>query len=118
MIEYEPGSNDQPQGLSAYDQELEIVGANPMRLQTLDLARHSVAAPDGTRVVIATMNDTHMGRGYVTAVYPQQNNLTLLRLLIKEFRSETAEDAVDLHVRLTEAVQQGKLNAIRQGQIH
>lgn len=117
MIEYEPGSNDQPLGLSVYDQNVEIVGAHPMRLQTLDLARHSLVAPDGTHVVIATINDTHIGRGYVTAVYPQQNNLTLLRLMIKDFHSKTAEEAVDLHIRLAEAVLQGKLDDIRNGLI-
>ncbi|MBV9229089.1 MAG: hypothetical protein JOZ18_07230, partial [Chloroflexi bacterium] len=61
---------------------VEIPNAFPVRLQTLDLARHTAVAPNGKRYVVATFNDNHLNRGYITAVYPQQNGyLTLLRLV-------------------------------------
>src|SRR5437867_2619618 len=74
---------------------VDIPNALPMRLQLLDVARHTVVAPDGKRYVVATFNDTRLGRGYVTAVYPQQNEyLTLVRLTICEFSHPTAEEAM------------------------
>lgn len=90
---------------------VEIPNAFPVRLQTLDLARHSSVAPDGKRYVVATFNDMRLNRGYVTAVYPQQNGyLTLIRLTICEFSSQTPEQAVQQHIALVQAVQQGRLS--------
>ncbi len=87
-----------------------IPDALPMRLQTLDLARHTVIAPDDRRYVVATFNDTRLGNGYVTAVYPQQNNyLTLIRLRLYEFSSATPDEALQRHIALAQAIQQGKL---------
>lgn len=116
MLQFKPVSVDKPSTLNGHNRGIEVVGANPMRLQTLDLARHSIITPEGTRVVVATMNDTHMGNGFVTAIYPQQNNLTLLRLVIREFHSQSAEQAIQRHTRLIQALQQGKLAEIRNGQ--
>ena len=91
--------------------EVEIPNELPMRLQALDLARQTVIAPDEKRFVVATFDDTRLGRGYVTAVYPQQNGyLTLVRLAICEFSSATPEEAMQRHMALAQAIQQGKLN--------
>jgi hypothetical protein len=90
--------------------EVDIPNAAPVRLQTLDLARHVGVAPDGRRYVVATYNDTHLHRDYITAIYPQQNGyLTLVRLMVCEFSSETPEEAVQLHILTVQAIQQGKL---------
>jgi hypothetical protein len=92
---------------------VEIVGSPSVTLQTLDLARHVAIAPNGQRYVVATFNDTHMGRQYVTAIYPQQSRyLTLFRLLIKEKSSENAEQAIRQHIEWVQAIQQGKLKQI------
>src|SRR5579859_2107351 len=89
---------------------VEIPNAFPVRLQTLDLARHATAAPDGKRYVVATFNDMRLNRGYVTAVYPQQNGyLTLIRLTIVEISSKTPEQAMQQHLALVQAVQKGRL---------
>lgn len=91
---------------------VDIPNAFPVRLQRLDLARHSVAAPNGTRYVIATYDDTHISQGYITALYPQQNGyLTLLRLVMRELKSETPEQALERHVELAEAIQRGELSS-------
>ncbi len=90
---------------------VEIAEALPMGLQRLDLARHTVIAPDGRRFVVATYDDTRLGRGYVTAAYPQQNGyLTLVRLALCEIGSITPEEAVQRHIAVAQAIQQGKLN--------
>jgi hypothetical protein len=90
--------------------ELEIPGAPPVRLQTLDLARHIATAPDDKRYVVATFNDVRMGRDIVTAVFPQQNGyLTLVRLPVCEYSSEHAEEALKMHRDIVIAIQQGKL---------
>ncbi len=91
------------------DRGLEVAGAGPMRLQTLDFARHQVIAPNGKFYVLATYDDRHMGRGWVTAVYPQQNNLTLIRLLLVERSSETLDDAIDLHQEWAKELSQGRV---------
>src|SRR5438045_1195181 len=91
--------------------EVEILNALPMRLQAQDLARHTVIAPDEKRFVVATFDDTRLGRGYVTAVYPQQNGyLTLVRLVIGEFSSATSEEAMQRHTALVQAVHLGNLS--------
>jgi hypothetical protein len=92
---------------------VEIPDAPPVRLQTLDLARHIAVAPDGRRYVVATFDDNHMGNGYHTAVYPQQNGyLTLVRLPVYESSAETPEQAVQRHISLVQLIQQGKLKEI------
>ncbi|SRR5579885_1778080 len=92
---------------------VEIPNALPVRLQTLDLARHVVTAPDGKRYVVASFDDTRLSRGYVTVVYPQQNGyLTLVRLAVFETSSETPEQAVQRHIEVVQSIQQGKLNKI------
>jgi hypothetical protein len=92
---------------------VDIAHALPMRLQALDLARHTVIAPDTRRYVVATFNDTRLGRGYVTAVYPQQNDyLTLIRLTILETTSKTPEAAVKRHTTVAHSIQQGKLKEL------
>lgn len=101
-----------PQTYRAYP--LEIAQAFPIRLQTLDLARHAVAAPDGKRYVVATFDDTHLGNGYVTAIYPQQNGyLTLIRLTIYQSSSATPEEAINRHLALSQAIQQGELDELK-----
>ena len=91
--------------------EVEIHDAPTVRLQTLDLARHVAIAPDKRCYVVATYNDTHISGSYITAVYPQQNGyLTLVRLMVHAFKSETPEQAVQLHKALIQAIQQGTLD--------
>src|SRR5438046_10749768 len=76
--------------------EVEIPAALPVRLQTLDLARHVAIAPDGKRYVVATFDDTRLNRGFVTAIFPQQNGyLTLIRLTLYEMQSQTTHQAID-----------------------
>lgn len=94
---------------------VEVPNAPPVRLQTLDLARHIAIAPDGKRYVVATFDDTRVNRGYVTAVYPQQNGyLTLVRLVLCELSSETPAQAVQQHISLVQTIQQGRLNEFLQ----
>lgn len=82
-----------------------------MRLHVLDIARHVVIAPNGKRYVVATYDDTRLGHGYVTAVYPQQNGyLTLIRLTVYESSSATAEEAVQHHIAVAQAIQRGEMN--------
>jgi hypothetical protein len=93
---------------------LEIAHASPIRLQTLDLARHAVTAPDGKHYVVATFDDTHVGNGYVTGIYPQQNGyLTLIRLTVCEFSSASPEEAIKRHLTLAQAIQQGHLDELK-----
>ena len=89
---------------------LEIPNAAPVRLQTLDFARHIAVAPDGKRYVVATYDETHMQRGIISAVFPQQNGyLTLVQLAVCKFSTTKLQDALQHHVALVQAVQQGKL---------
>jgi hypothetical protein len=95
---------------AAEKRDLEIPNAAPVHLQTLDFARHIAVAPDGKRYVVATYDDTHVKGGIVSAVFPQQNGyLTLVRLAVCEYLSTTVEDAIQRHVALVQAIQQGKL---------
>jgi hypothetical protein len=89
---------------------IEVPGAPPVRLQTLDLARHIATAPDGKRYVVATFDDSRMGRDIVTAVFPQLNGyLTLVRLPVVEYSTKESEEAEKRHIDLILAIQQGKL---------
>jgi hypothetical protein len=90
--------------------EVQVAGAPAVRLQTLDYARHVAITPDGRHYVVASFDDTRMKRGHVTAVYPQQNGyLTLVRLPVCEFHAESPEQAMQRHITVIQAVQQGKL---------
>jgi len=115
MLKNETTESEQLPVLPLTDQhrEVEIPSAAPVRLQTLDIARHVAIAPNGKRYVVATFDDTHLDRGYVTAIYPQQNGyLTLIRLVICELRSETPGEAVQKHISTVQVIQQGKLDAL------
>jgi hypothetical protein len=95
---------------SIRERPLEIPDAYPVKLQVLDLARHVVVAPDGKRYVLATFDDRRLGRGFVTAVYPQQNGyLTLYRLVVYERSSATPQEALEWHKELAKIIQQGQL---------
>jgi len=111
MSKNDTTNNDQPINTSSSQtQAVEITNALPIRLHALDLARHVVISPDGRRFVVATSDDTHLGRGYITTVYPQQNDyLTLVRLTILETISKTPEEAIKRHISVAHAIQQGKL---------
>ncbi len=89
---------------------IDIPDAPPVRLHTLDLARHIATEPGGKRFVVATFNDSHMKRDIVTAIYPQQNGyLTLVRLPVHEFSTDDPEQALQRHVAVVQKIQQGKL---------
>lgn len=92
---------------------IEIPNALPMHPQLLDVVRHTVIDPDGKRYVVATYNDKNIGRGYVTAVFPQQNDyLTMVRMTICEFISLTEEKAVKRHITVVQTIQQGRLEEL------
>ncbi|HLI91290.1 MAG TPA: hypothetical protein VKV37_21560 [Ktedonobacteraceae bacterium] len=92
---------------------VEIPGALPVRLQTLDLARHVAIAPDGKRYVVASFDDRLLGRDYVTAIYPQQYGyLTMVRLVVYEVSSATPQQAIEQHIALVRAIQQGRLDEV------
>ncbi len=92
---------------------VEIPNALPVHLQTLDVARHTVIAPNDKRYVVATFNDSILGREYITAIYPQENGyLTLVRLTIREFVSNTIDQAIQRHTSVVQTIQQGKLNEL------
>lgn len=111
MLRNDALDSDQSLVSSSTERSVEVPGAPPVRLQTLDLARHVAIAPDGNRYVVATYDDNRISGQYVTAVYPQQNGyLTLIRLTVSEIKSETPEQAIQLHTTLIQAIQQGKLN--------
>src|SRR5437763_12694616 len=114
MSKNDTTNNDQPINTSSSQtQAVEITNALPIRLHAFDLARHTVISPDGKRFVVATSNDVHLGRGYVTAVHPQQNNyLTLVRLTILEVTTKTPEEAIKRHTNVARAIQQGKLKEL------
>lgn len=110
------GSTKEDQLLNVHTSQshaIEIPNALPVRLHALDLARHTVISPNGQRYVVATFNDTNLGRNFVTAVYPQQNNyLTLVRLPILEVSNKTPEEAIKRHVAVAQAIQKGKLKEL------
>jgi hypothetical protein len=115
MLKNEAVEDDQSLVLpsTSHKRAVEIPNALPVRLQRLDVARHVAIAPDGKRYVVATFDDTLVGHGYMTAVYPQQNGyLTLLRLVICERESETLEEAVQSHTACIQAIQRGKLQEL------
>ena len=117
MAKKDAANSDQPLTNSALQSHqtraVEIPQALPMRLHAFDLARHTVIAPNGKRYVVATFDDTHVGRGYVTAVYPQQNNyLTLVRLVVTELSSSTPEEAIKKHISMVQSIQQGSLEEL------
>ena len=117
MAKKDAANSDQPLTNSALQSHqtraVEIPRALPMRVNAFDLARHTVIAPNGKRYVVATFDDTHVGRGYVTAVYPQQNDyLTLIRLIITELSSPTPDEAIKQHISIAEAIQQGSLKGL------
>jgi hypothetical protein len=90
--------------------DIEIPGAAPVRLQTLDLARHIAIAPDGKDYVVATFADKNMGREYVTSVYPLQSHyLTLVRLPVCQYVTDDPDVAIQRHIDLIHVIQQGKL---------
>ncbi|GAC1403473.1 MAG: hypothetical protein NVSMB49_21000 [Ktedonobacteraceae bacterium] len=93
---------------------IEIPDAPPVVLQTLDIARHIATAPNGKRYVVATYDDSLLGRDFVTAVYPQQNDyLTLVRLTVCEFISNTIDQATQRHIASVQAIQQGKIDELK-----
>jgi hypothetical protein len=95
--------------------EIEIPGALPVKHQTLDLARHVAIAPDEKRYIVATYNDTLMGRGIVTSVFPQQNGyMTLVRLPVCEFSTDDEEQALQRHREVVLAIQRGEIKAYLQ----
>jgi DNA-binding beta-propeller fold protein YncE len=90
---------------------VKIPNAAPVRLQTLDLARHTAVAPNGKRYVVATFDDRRLHGGFTTAIYPQQGGyLTLIRLTIGEVTSQTPEQAVQKQIEVVQLIQQGKLD--------
>ena len=92
---------------------IDIPNAPAVKLQTLDLARHVAIAPDGKRYVVATFDESHLGRDYVTTVYPQQSNyLTLVRLPVCELFSQTPQEAVQRHITTIQTIQNGKLKEL------
>jgi hypothetical protein len=96
---------------------VEIPGALPVRLQTLDLARHVAVAPDGKHYVVASFDDKLLDRNYITAIYPQQYGyLTMVRLVVYEVSSPTPQQAIEQHIALIQAIQQGRLNEVTQAQ--
>ncbi len=113
MLNNEMVDAEQSLVVAAQQWAVEIPHTLPVRLQTLDLDRHVAIAPDGKRYVVATFDDRRLKRGYVTALYPQQNGyLTLIRLTLAEVSSETPEQAMQRHVEIVQAIQQGKINKI------
>ena len=91
-----------------------IPNALPVVLQTLDIARHIAVAPNGKRYVVATYDDSLLGRDFVTDVYPQQNDyLTLVRLTVVHFTSQTIDQATQRHITTVQAIQQGKINVLK-----
>ncbi len=95
------------------NQHMEVAQALPMRHQTLDLARHTVVAPNGKRYVVGTFNDTRVGNGYVTDVFPQQNGyLTMVRLTLFHFSSPTPQEAMKRHMAVIQTIQEGKIDEL------
>ncbi len=94
---------------------IDIPNALPVVLQTLDLARHTAIAPNGKRYVVATYDDTLHGQGLITAVYPQQNEyLTLVRLTVLQYVNTTIDQATQRHITTVQAIQQGKINELKE----
>ncbi len=95
---------------------IEILNAPSVLLQTLDIARHVAIAPNGKRYVVATYDDSLLGHDFVTAIYPQQNEyLTLVRMIVREFQSSTIDQAIQRHISTVQAIQQGKVSELKAG---
>ncbi|HEY7418040.1 MAG TPA: hypothetical protein VH593_22860 [Ktedonobacteraceae bacterium] len=118
MVDHELVENkaaSSPPEISSIRNTVNIPGTDVVRLQTLDLARHVAVDPDEKRYVVATYDDNRVGNGFVTAVYPQQNDyLTLIRLVVYQISSATAEEAIQRHIELVRVIQQGKLHEFLQ----
>ena len=115
MTKNEAIENDQTLTAQTQRRALHVANALPMRLQTLDLDRENVIAPDSKRYVVATYDDRRIGRGYITAVYPQQNDyLTLVRLPLIELSSDNPDNAMNRHADVIQAIIQGRLNEFMQ----
>jgi hypothetical protein len=114
MLKNDTMNNEQlPSMSTAQHRAVDIPNALPMRLQMLDIVRHTVIAPDGKRFVVATYNDKYIGRGYVTGVYPQQNEyLTLIRLTVREYVTASADEAIKRHISTVQAIQQGHVGEL------
>ena len=116
MTQSDTSGNVQPSLALApvvHTRTITIPNAPPIRLQTLDLARHVAIAPNGKRYVVATFDDTRLGNGFVTDVYPQQNEyLTLVRIVVCSFSSQNEDDAVQRHIAVVQGIQQGRLNEL------
>jgi hypothetical protein len=111
------GEQSSVQASTGAPRSVEIPGALPVRLQRLDLARHVAIAPDGKRYVVASFDDSLLGRDYVTAIYPQQYGyLTMLRLVVYEVSSATPQRAIEQHIALVQAIQQGRLDEVIRAQ--
>ena len=115
MVNKDALAHEQALTAQAEQRGVDIARVLPMRLQTLDLDRETVIAPDGKRYVVGTFDDRRIGRGYITAVYPQQNSyLTLVRLPVAELSSETPDEAMNQHTSVIQAIVQGRLNSYLQ----
>lgn len=111
MVKNDAIENEQTLSAQTHPRGVDITHVLPMRLQTLDLDRETVIAPDGKRYVVCTFDDQRIGRGYVTAIYPQQNGyLTLVRLPVAELSSANPDDAMNRHTAVIQAILQGRLN--------
>ncbi len=114
MAKKDAVANEQAQQALAaqvHQQAVDLAHVLPMRLQTLDLDRETVIAPDGNRYVVGTYDDRRIGRGYITAIYPQQNGyLTLVRLPLAELSSGNPDSAMNRHASVIQAILQGRLN--------
>jgi hypothetical protein len=114
MLDSEVEDSEQSSALTVTETlrgTVKIPNAAPVRLQTLDLARHIAVAPNGRRYVVATFDDRRLHGSYTTTVYPQQGGyLTLIRLVVAEVPSETPAQAVQKHIELVQLIQQGKLD--------
>lgn len=111
MVNNDAIEHEQALAAQTHQRGIDIARVLPMRLQTLDLDRETVIASDGKRYVVGTFDDRRVGRGYITAIYPQQNNyLTLVRLPVAELSSPNPDDAMNQHAAVIQAILQGKLN--------
>src|SRR5579872_1541045 len=111
MVNNDAIENEQALAAQTHQRGIDIARVLPMRLQTLDLDRETVIAPDSKRYVVGTFDDRRVGRGYITAIYPQQNSyLTLVRLPVAELSSPNPEDAMNQQAAVIQAILQGKLN--------
>jgi hypothetical protein len=111
MAKKDAVAHEQALAAQVHQQAVDIAHVLPMRLHTLDLDRETVIAPDGKRYVVGTFDDRRIGRGYITAIYPQQNGyLTLVRLPLAELSSDNPDKAMNRHASVIQAILQGRLN--------